>query len=206
MDLATLAANPVLLDVLKEVGNIGASRAATSLSQLIGATIRLQVPQVHVVPISDVADILGGAEALMVGVYQSMSGEADGHILFMLPQDRSEYLLGLTLKRPYSLTDGLDELALSALTEVGNILSSSYMAALSQLCNLSIRLTPPALAIDMAGAMIDVVLIQLSAQGNLALIIETVFFEGDRKLEGYFFILPDPGSLENIFRSLGMGT
>lgn len=204
MDLAVVAENPLFLDALKEVGNIGASTAATSLSQLIGSTIRLEVPRVHVVPINVVADILGGPESLMVGVYQSMSGEADGHILFLLPQNRVEYLLGMMLKRPLSMSEGLDEMALSAITEAGNILSSSYMNALSQFCKINVRLTPPSLAIDMAGALLDVILIQLSAQGNLALIIETTFFEGGRALEGYFFILPDPESLSTIFRALGM--
>src|SRR5262245_3646799 len=103
MDLAVVAANPLLLDALKEVGNIGASRAATSLSQLIGATIRLEVPQAHVVPIADVANLLGGAESLVVGVYQAMSGDAEGHILFMMPQTRVEYLLEQMLKRPLAV-------------------------------------------------------------------------------------------------------
>jgi chemotaxis protein CheC len=108
------------------------------------------------------------------------------------------------LKRPVDIADGVDEMLQSALTEVGNILSSSYMNALSQFCRLNMRLTPPALAIDMAGALIDVILIQLSASGNLALVIETNFFQGDRALEGYFFILPDPDSLGTIFRHLGI--
>ena len=206
MDLAVVAASPMLLDALKEIGNIGASQAATSLSQMVGATIRLEVPEVHVVEINTVADILGGAEKLMVGVYQAMTGEADGHILFLLPHDRAEYLLSLVLKRPVDMSEGIDELCESALTEIGNILSSSYMRALSQFCNLAMRLTPPSLAIDMAGALIDVILIQLSAAGNLALVIETNFFQGDRALEGYFFILPDPESLGTIFRSIGIDT
>jgi chemotaxis protein CheC len=204
MDLAEVAASPILLDALKEIGNIGASRAATSLSQMIGATIRLEVPSVHVVPINTVPGILGGPEKVMVGVYQAMEGEAEGHILFLLPHDRIEYLLHMMLKRPVDISDGVDEMMQSALTEIGNILSSSYMNALSQFCKLTMRLTPPALAIDMAGALIDVILIQLSASGNLALVIETNFFQGDRALEGYFFILPDPDSLGTIFRHLGL--
>ena len=79
-----------------------------------------------------------------------------------------------------------------------------YTRALAQFCKLDLRLTPPSLAMDMAGSLLDVVLIQLSAQGNLALIIETTFFEGGRELEGYFFILPDPDSLGTIFRSVGL--
>jgi chemotaxis protein CheC len=206
MDLAQVAASPILLDALKEIGNIGASQAATSLSQMIGATIRLEVPEVHVVPINSVPGILGGPEKVMVGVYQAMEGEAEGHILFLLPHDRIEYLLQAMLKRPVDITAGVDELGQSALTEIGNILSSSYMRALSQFCHLTMRLTPPALAIDMAGALIDVVLIQLAAAGNLALVIETNFFQGDRALEGYFFILPDPDSLGTIFRHLGLAS
>lgn len=202
MDLATVAANPLLLDALKEVGNIGASQAATSLSQMIGSTIRLQVPEAHVVPINAVADILGGPETPMIGVYQAMGGGADGHILFLLPQAPAEYLLNLMLPGRRAGLD--DAMSVSALSELGNILSSSYTRALAQFCRLDLHLTPPALAHDMAGSLLDVVLIQLSAQGNLALVIETSFFEGDRQLEGYFFILPDPDSLGMIFRSIGL--
>lgn len=57
------------LDALREIGNIGAGNSATALSQLINRRINMNVPNVSIVPLEEVPELVGGPETLVVGVF-----------------------------------------------------------------------------------------------------------------------------------------
>jgi chemotaxis protein CheC len=196
----------VQLDALKEVSNIGMGHAATALSQMIGQKITLRVPRVSVTEINAVPDHLGGAETLMVGITLQILGDARGSIMLLFPQESAHRLLCCLLNREER---GLvmNELTVSALKEVGNILASAYLSAVGTLLHKTLIPSVPLLAYDMAGAVVDYVLIDLSQGGNLALMVETDFSAGtsdDNRIRGHFFLMPDPQTLD-IFLRLLMG-
>ncbi|MDI3543368.1 MAG: chemotaxis protein CheC [Candidatus Atribacteria bacterium] len=199
--------NDIQLDALREVGNIGAGNAATALSKVVGKRVKMEVPLVKILPLKDVPEWLGGAEKEVLGVYLTMSGAVTGHILFVMSIDDAlkimHILLGdLTPTREQVLE--MDEIARSAMEEIGNILSSSYLSALADFTGLRLNHSVPALAIDMAGAIVDVVLIEISKKGDYALLIETEFVEEENRIKGYFMLIPDTGSLEIILHSIGV--
>lgn len=199
--------NEIQLDALREVGNIGAGNAATALSKVVGKRVKMEVPLVKILPLKDVPEWLGGAEKEVLGVYLTMSGAVTGHILFVMSIDDAlkimRILLGdLTPTREQVLE--MDEIARSAMEEIGNILSSSYLSALADFTGLRLNHSVPALAIDMAGAIVDVVLIEISRKGDYALLIETEFVEEENRIKGYFMLIPDTGSLEIILHSIGV--
>jgi chemotaxis protein CheC len=197
--------NNVQLDALKEVSNIGMGHAATALSQMIGQTVSLRVPHVTITEISRVPDCLGGAEKLMVGITLQILGDARGSILLLFPQESAHHLLcSLLGSKGKGLV--LNEISVSALKEVGNILASAYLSALGNLLNITLIPSVPQLAYDMAGAVIDYVLIELSQAGDLALMVETVFSgdpDQDATIKGHFFLLPDPVSLAIFLNAIG---
>lgn len=92
----------------------------------------------------------------------------------------------------------------SALKEVGNILTGSYLNAFSHFTGISMIPSIPSLALDMAGAILNVVLVQLGQMGDHALVIETKFLAEDDSVNGHFFLVPDPGSLGTIIESVGV--
>ncbi|HPT62798.1 MAG TPA: chemotaxis protein CheC [Candidatus Atribacteria bacterium] len=195
------------LDALREVGNIGAGNAATALSKVVGKRVKMEVPLVKILPLKDVPDWLGGPEKEVLGVYLTMSGAANGHILFVMTIEDAlkimNILLGdLTPSREQVLD--MDEIARSAMEEIGNILSSSYLSALADFTGLRLNHSVPALAIDMAGAIVDVILIEISKRGDYALLIETEFVEEENKIKGYFMLIPDTSSLEIILQAIGV--
>lgn len=192
------------LDALREVSNIGVAHAATALSQLIGRSISLQVPKVLMTDITKVPEALGGAEKIVVGIYLQMLGDARGNILIILPRESALKLLSRLLPREKSEGTLLTELEISALKEVGNILASAYLNALGALMRKTLIPSVPVLSFDMAGAVIDYVLIELGEVGDLALMVETEFFGEDEKISGQFFLLPDPESLKVILTSIGV--
>ena len=199
--------NEIQLDALREVGNIGAGNAATALSKVVGKRVKMEVPLVKILPLKDVPDWLGGPEKEVLGVYLTMSGAANGHILFVTTIEDAlkimNILLGdLTPSREQVLD--MDEIARSAMEEIGNILSSSYLSALADFTGLRLNHSVPALAIDMAGAIVDVILIEISKRGDYALLIETEFVEEENKIKGYFMLIPDTSSLEIILQAIGV--
>ncbi|AJE04441.1 chemotaxis protein CheC [Geobacter pickeringii] len=192
------------LDALREVSNIGVAHAATALSQLIGRSISLQVPKVLMTEITKVPEAFGGAEKIVVGIYLQMLGDARGNILIVLPRESALKLLSRLLPREKSEGALLTELEISALKEVGNILASAYLNALGTLMHKTLIPSVPVLSFDMAGAVIDYVLIELGEVGDLALVVETEFFGEDEKINGQFFLLPDPDSLKIILNAIGV--
>jgi chemotaxis protein CheC len=193
------------LDALKEISNIGMGHAATALSQLIGETVRLRVPQVSVTDIAQVPELLGGSERVVVGITLRVLGDARGNILLIFPEKSAGQLLARLLGREETALV-INEINGSTLKEVGNILASAYLNALGSLLHMTLIPSIPLLAHDMAGAVVDHVLIELSMAGDLALMVETEF-RGDsptqEAIKGHFFLLPDPQSLDLVLKAAG---
>lgn len=192
------------LDVLKEVGNIGAGHAATALSKMLNRPVDMKIPQVNILPFEEITNSLGGSEEVVIAIFLRVVGEAPGNMFFILTQESAKKLLanmaGIVIEQ-----DGVySEMEVSALQEIGNILVGSYLSSLADFTRLSMQPTVPSLAIDMAGAILSYGLIQFGEMGDHALLIDTKFLEGDNEVEGHFFFIPDPESFQKIFRSLGV--
>ncbi len=196
---------PTQLDALREIGNVGAGNSATALSQIINHRIDMNVPEVSIVPLTDVPDLVGGPDVMVAGVFLRVYGAAPSNILFLLPQESAFYLVDMILGKKRGETQTLDFMDESALMEIGNILAGAYLNALFNLTKLSLLPSIPALAMDMAGAILSVVLIQLGQMGDHALVIETEFQADEDGIKGHFFLVPDPGSLETILTAVGVG-
>lgn len=81
------------MDILKEVGNIGAGNAATALSKLLDKPIDMAVPMVQMLPFEAVADRVGGAENLVLAVFFRVEGDAPGNLFFILSPEAAKKLL-----------------------------------------------------------------------------------------------------------------
>ncbi|HHV98981.1 MAG TPA: chemotaxis protein CheC [Clostridiaceae bacterium] len=196
--------NNMHIDVLKEIGNIGAGNAATALAKMLGRKVDMEVPKVRIVEFKDVSDILGGAEMIVVGILLKVYGNIKGNILFILQIDAAHILVNMLLGKPLESKDDFNEIEISALKEIGNILTGSYISALSGLTGLDIKPSVPNLAIDMAGAIISVPAIEFGKIGDNVLYIETEFKEGSNRVIGDFFLIPDIESYEIMLRALGV--
>lgn len=203
MDLDVDKLNDHMLDVLKEIGNIGAGNAATALASMIDTKVDMEVPNVMVLEFDDVSTILGGEENLVVGIYFELSGDITGNMMFALDLDSSKNLSDILYSRE-RLEKELDEMDMSVLSEIGNILASSYANSLAQLTGLDIFISIPSIAIDMSAAILSVPAIQFGLIADHALMIETVFKEGKDRVSGNFFLLPELESFKKILISLGV--
>ena len=191
-------------DVLREIGNIGAGNAMTALSQMLRCKVDMQVPQVKLLEFKDVGALMGGEEQIMVGIYLAVEGDITGSIMFLVKQDSAKHLVNkIMMGMGGSEGPGLNEMELSAMKEVSNIITGAYLNSLSALTNLKIYPSPPELAVDMAGAILSVPAIEFGAIGDKILLIQSQFYD-DTMIDGYFILIPDLESYAKILRSLGM--
>jgi chemotaxis protein CheC len=192
------------IDVLREIGNIGAGNAATALAKMLDKKVDMEVPKVRILGFKDVSETLGGAEMIVVGILLGVSGDIKGNIMFILRMEAAKVLVNILMGKPYDEDIEFDEMEISALKEIGNILAGSYLSSLSTLTNLHITPTVPELAIDMAGAILSVPAIEFGKAGDTVLYIETEFSEGSTKVVGDFFLVPDIESYGILLKALGV--
>ena len=190
------------VDVLRELGNIGAGNAMTALAQLLNCKVDMQVPQVRLLEFKDVGSLIGGEEQIMAGIYLAVSGDITGSIMFLPDQESAKHLACKLMGM--EMTEGeFGEMELSALMEIGNIITGAYLNSLAAITNLKIVPSPPAICIDMAGAILSVPAIEFGTIGDRILLIQSQFMD-EIELDGYFIMVPDIESYGKILSSLGM--
>lgn len=190
-------------DVLKELGNIGAGNAMTALSQMLQCKVDMKVPQVKLLEFSEVGELMGGEEQIMAGVWLGVEGDITGSMMFMVEEESARHLIQKITMGMLPLGAEFEEMGLSAMKEVGNIITGAYLNSLSTLTNLKIYPTPPALTVDMAGAILSVPAIQFGVFGDKILMIQSQFYD-EIELDGYFILIPDLESYAKILTSLGL--
>ncbi len=204
MSLETV--NSMYFDVLKEIGNIGAGNATTALAQMLGTKVDMSVPKVSLLEFKDVGGVVGGEELIMVGILLGVEGDITGSIMFLIEREGAKHLTNkLMMGMGGSEGDEFNEMELSALREVGNIITGAYLNALSGLTNLCIYPSTPELTVDMAGAILSVPAIQFGIQGDQILLIQNNFFD-EVELDGFFILLPDMESYGVILNALGIAS
>jgi chemotaxis protein CheC len=189
-------------DSLKELGNIGAGSAATALSQLLGNDIHLGVPDVSLVPVEEIVDVISLKGQIVAAVYMKVFGEIPARALMVFPQDKVFFLLDLLMKKPLGTTKTFGENEQSAVKEIGNIIVSSYLNAIAKFVGLNSVPSVPALAVDMMEAIFETISAELAETGKEGLLIETDMIENVSKINTTLFLIPDEGAMEKILQAL----
>ena len=190
-------------DALKEIGNICAGNAATALSQMLKTKISIVVPRIIFLPIEEVPQAVGGTDKLVAGLVLRVLGDLPSTIIFIFSQKDALSLASLLTGKLITNGSVIGDLERSALKEVGVILANAYLGALGSFVGLGLVPTVPELIVDMAGAMLDYVLIELSCESEFALLIESEFTEVSASIKGHFFLIPNPAGLETIIQAIG---
>lgn len=195
--------NDIYFDVLREIGNIGAGNATTAMASMLGVRIDMEVPKVELLTFQELGSAICPEDESIVGIYLEVSEDISGSMMFLMKLNSAHYLVNRLMGRPADYEQEFDEMDMSALTEIGNIIAGSYLSALSSMTQLTIAPSVPHLAIDMAAAILSVPAIQFGLYGDNALLITTQF--GDEvMIDGYFILLPDLESYDKILQSLGI--
>jgi chemotaxis protein CheC len=192
------------MDALREIGSIGTGNAANALSDMIGCQVRIQMPEVRVMEYDEAIDWIGGPEEITAGVLVKMSGQMNGLMLSVQQLEFVNLVLDHILGGHIDSYMQLGELERSALVEVGNIMISTFINALSNIADLQINLTVPAFAVDMQGAIMSVPMAEFGGQSNYIMTVGGDFICDEKKEPCRLLLSPDLRSLNLLMRKLGV--
>lgn len=192
------------IDTLREIGSIGTGNAATALSQLLQKEVRITMPEVRIMGYNEAIEWIGGAEEITAGVLMRIGGEINGIMLSVQQLDFVNLVLESMLGQTVQDYMGLHEMECSALIEVGNIMISTFINALSGLAGISINLTVPAFTVDMQGAIMAVPMAEYGGQSDYIMTIGGNFVCDNKQVPCRLLLSPDVRSLNFLFRKLGV--
>lgn len=192
------------LDVLREIGNIGTGNAATSLAAMLARPVNIQVPRINILDYGTVAENLGGPENMIVGMLFALKDDVSGMMMFLLQQDFAHMVLNTLLGQSLHSFAEIDEMGISAMKEIGNIMAASYVNAIAQLTGMTIDISVPDICIDMAGAILSVPAIHFANISDKIIFIEDQFESEELKAASQILLIPEVDSLNQIMTNLGI--
>lgn len=187
-----------------EFANIGAGNAATALAALFDIEVVNEVTSCNLLPLSKVADWLGGAEQIVAGIYTQLCGELRGGVLVILSEESATSLIHHLTKDTPDLSK-LTDLQNSALREIGNICLCWYLVAVSKMIDSDLIPAPPDATIDLLGAVLDLPLAYAGVKVDKVIAVHTVFKSFEKAFDGYFLLLPEEQMLDTILEKMGEG-
>ncbi len=192
------------LDVLKEIGNIGSGNAASALAEFLQVSTDITVPSVKLLDFSETVNFLGGPENVAIGMLVGIQGDITGMMLYVLEKSfaskMTSALFGNEIEDLYNMND----MEISLIQEVGNIMAGSYMNALASLTGMSIDISVPNLTVDMVGAILSVPAIEFAQIGDKVLFIDDRFIIDSGEVKSNMILVPELESLETLFEKLGV--
>lgn len=195
--------NDMYLDVLKEIGNIGAGNATTAIASMLGTKIDMNVPSIKLMEVSKLGTAVGAEDETVVGIFLEVQIDIEGSMMFLLDIPSARYLVNKLMMTDISSNEPFGEMELSALKEIGNIIAGSYLSAMSTMTNLTISPSIPYIAVDMAASILSVPAIEFGRFGDNALLIQTEIC-ADIAINGYFILMPEQDSYTKILSALGI--
>lgn len=196
--------NEMELDIIKEIGSIGNGNAATALSSLLSAEVKMPLPKVDILEFNEALGHLGNPEDVVAAILVEMSGEIQGIMLFILSKEFSDEIIFRVTGQPEVDFLDMKEIETSVLTEIGNIMISSYINALSSLTNVNVTLSVPQMAVNMLGGILSLPMAMLGLNSDRIMMITGKFKIEGRELDSDMLLLPDVESLNVLMRKLGV--
>ena len=158
--------NELEIDTLREIGSIGMGNAANSLSEMLNCEVRITLPEVRIMEYNHAIEWIGGPEAITAGVLVRIGGDINGIMLSVQQLDFVNLIIGKIFDKKIDAYEELTEIESSALIEIGNIMISTFINALSGLAGINLNLTVPAFTVDMQGAIIAVPMAEYGGQSD----------------------------------------
>jgi chemotaxis protein CheC len=185
-------------DALSEIANIGVSRAAASLRQMVGEQVLLSVPSVKIVSRREAAELVGGSAPRLVAVRQTFEGPFSGRAMLIFPEAHSLELVRSIVGPEHSLEDVID-LEQEALAETGNIILNACLATIANLLRKTMRMSLPSVVRGDGAMMFEAP----AEDADLVLFLYIDFTVKHRDIRGFIALLMDLPSFMALREILG---
>jgi len=185
------------LEALKELANIGSAHAATSLSQIIGSSVNMTVPDVSLLDISDLGTVMGDEVATMV-VFELQGDLPHGGFLLLHFSRESASTMAAVMCGVSSCDSPMSELMKSALVEAGNIMVSSFLNASSELLGIMMLPSPPYLVTDILHATVQSLVVGMGVDLDDILVFRIQLTSPEYRIEGNIVLLIEESTLQKV--------
>ncbi len=189
-----------LLEMLNTIASEGIKNAADGFSGMVGRRIEVSNPEIELVPLLTIPKIVGGLEDDAVGVYLRFEGDMMGQIMMIIPHQKALELVDLLMGLEKGTTKRLGSLERSALGELGNLCGTFFLNSIAKTVGASFRPSPPAIMVDMLGAILDIVVATAGGVNEHVLLMHANFMDGIRFVETDFWVIPDMKALNNLLK------
>ena len=181
----------------------GTADALSGLSQMVGQEKEITSLELKQYPAKDITSLLGGPEKIVVGIYLVVHGDANGHLMLVYDPKMAFELVDMQMGLPPGSTQVLGEMELSVLGEMGNIASGFFLTTLADSTSLILMPSPPAVMVDMLGAIIDIALAHVMLEQDDVFVVQTTFGADSRQMNGTFVVMPTIAYMRNILEHSG---
>jgi len=195
------------MDIFKEIASMGTAHAATALASIMDKKVAVTSLNVSWVDFQNVTDFIGGPENVIAGILVSLSGDMRGKVIHLLDLESANIITNIMMdmggEAPI-VKDEFNEMEVSALEEMGNIMIASYINSLAELVQCKIKPSAPSLSIDMANAVLSAPVAEFGRMADQVLIIESKLSVDNVNFTGYFSFLPNLESFQQLLKTLGV--
>ncbi|MDR2137889.1 MAG: chemotaxis protein CheC [Synergistaceae bacterium] len=206
--------NQMHLDAIREIGNIGAGHAATSLSVMLGCPVEIDVPKAELVSIYELNSYYGDPDASYTAVFAASDNDASMNFMLLIKEEDVGKLVTLLVAKQFGMQMELSamsqEMIDSALGEIGNILLGSFLNSVNTLLGVTSGISMPSVTHDMLASIVSVVSAMFGQYGDIALVTQSnlnVMPEGKKQsepLDAHILLASEPAALEALLRKLGI--
>lgn len=196
--------SPVAIDCLREIGNIGSGNAASSLSAMLNKSVRMRVPNIHVLDYQAAINSVGGPEQILTGILVTFKGDIKGMIMFLLDNAFAKIVVNTFMGKDNIDVLKMDEADTSAVKEMGNIMAGSYLNALAALAGFTVAMDVPSMTVDMMGAIMNAPMTEFSEVGDKVLFINDGYIIDGVDINSNIILIPEMESLDILMKKLGV--
>jgi chemotaxis protein CheC len=184
--------------ILEHIRDEGVYNAARGMSEMVGEELTVSEPHVRLVSFHEIPSILGGAETEAVGIYLRIDGMIPGQMMMIVPYAKALELADLVMTLPKGTTQNFGKMERSALAELGNLTGSFFLNSIADKTGIFVRPSPPAVMVDMVGAIMDIILATTDGLSDQVLLIQATFLRNNNEAQADFWIIPDRKALETL--------
>lgn len=189
--------------LIEELHTNGAVNASISMSQLLERDVRVSFPSTKLVEIGNVASELGGEENPVGGVYVGIDGDINGGILIVLPYENILQFCDFLFRRDQGSTEEIGDDETSAILEMANILSASFINSVAESAEIKVMSKVPEISIDMCQSVIDSILIRFNRPGNKLLLTKAeIYLSEEEQAVCYILLFIEDDSMSMILKSV----
>ena len=180
------------------------SRAIVSslsgLSRMVEYELKVTSLELKQIPVKDAVSILGGPDNTVIGIHLTVGGDATGHLMLLHEPNIAYELIDMQNGQPSGTTTSLAEMERSILGEMGNVTGSFFLNTLADACGLDLAISTPTIMIDLAGAIMDIVLSKIMQEQDDVIIVKSTFGAGERQIDGTFVVIPTSDFIQTVLK------